>query len=91
MFTSRRYRSIVLSRLLVDLVSSGMANQSTKISVGLAAGIVYRGESESITNFMSANAWMFWSPEDIKQKVTALAERGYENDAAIITAQILMR
>ena len=40
---------------------------------------------------MEKKKWLFWSPEDIKQKVTALAERGYENDPAIITAKILMR
>ena len=40
---------------------------------------------------MTAKGWLFWSPEDIKQKVTALAKRDYENNPAIITAKILMR
>ena len=40
---------------------------------------------------MGKKKWLFWSPEDIKEKVTALAERGYENDPAIITAKVLMR
>jgi hypothetical protein len=34
---------------------------------------------------------VFLSPEEIKEKVTALARLGYENDPAIITAKILMR
>lgn len=91
LFTSERYRSIVLARLLKDLVESGMANAATKVSVGLAAGNVYQGQSANIHEFMSAKGWFFWSPEDIKSKVTALAKRGYENDPAIITAKILMR
>jgi hypothetical protein len=91
LFTSARFRSIVLSRLLQDLISCGMANSQTKISIGLAAGKVYQGQSEQIHEFMRARSWLFWSPEDIKQKVTALAERGYENDPAVITAKILMR
>jgi hypothetical protein len=91
LFTSERYRTIVLSRLLSDLSASGMADFKTKITLGLAAGKVYQGRSESIREFMSAKDWLFWSPEDIKQKVTALAVRGYENDPAIITAKILMR
>jgi hypothetical protein len=43
--------------------------------------------------FLEKNNFVFWSPEDIKQRVTALGEakRGYENDPAIITAKILMR
>jgi hypothetical protein len=68
-----------------------MANADTKIPLGLAAGKVYQGQSGPIREFMKKKKWLFWSPEDIKQKVTALAERGYENDPAIITAKILMR
>ena len=91
LFTSERYRSVVLVRLLQDLITCGMANSDTKISLGLAAGKVYQGQSEPIREFMPQKTWLFWSPEDIKQKVTALAARGYENDPAIITAKILMR
>lgn len=91
LFTSKRYRSIVLSRLLQDLVACGMAKPDTKIFLGLAAGKVYQGQSGPLRQFMELNKWVFWSPEDIKHKVTVLAERGYENDPAIITAKILMR
>lgn len=91
LFTSHRYRSIVLSRLKQDLIACSMANSNTNITLGLAAGKVYQGRSEPIRDFMVAKKWLFWSPEDIKQKVTALAVRGYENDPAIITAKILMR
>jgi hypothetical protein len=91
LFTSDRYRSIVLSRLLQDLIACGMANSNTKVSLGLAAGNVYQGQSGPIRECMEKNKWLFWSPEDIKRKVTALAERGYENDPAIITAKILLR
>lgn len=91
LFTSERYRSVVLARLLQDLIACGMVNPDTKISLGLAAGKVYQEQSEPIREFMAMKKWLFWSPEDIKQKVTALAARGYENDLAIITAKILMR
>jgi hypothetical protein len=42
---------------------------------------------------MEKNNFVFWSPEEIKSKIKALAkpESGYENDTAIITAKILMR
>ena len=91
LFTSERYRSIVLARLLQDLLALGMATSDTEVSLGLAAGKIYQGQSPAIRGFMDQKGWLFWSPEDIKQKVTALAERGYENDPAIITAKILMR
>ncbi len=91
LFTSERYRSVVLPRLHQDLINLGMANSKTKITLGLAAGKVCQGQSESIREYMAEKAWIFWSPEDIKKKVIALAKRGYENDPAIITTKILMR
>lgn len=87
LFTSGNYRSIVLSRLLSDLVACGMADADTKI----AAGKIYQNRSDSMRELMSDQNWFFWSPEDIYRKVEALAKRGYENDPAIITAKILMR
>lgn len=91
LFTSARYRSIVFSRLHQDLIACGMANANTEIRLGLAAGNVHQGHAAIIRDFLQKNSWQFWSPDDIKAKVTALAERGYENDASIITAKILMR
>jgi len=90
-FTSQRYRSVVLSGLLRDLIAGGMANSKTRIVPGLAAGHIYQKQSEPMREFMDKRGWFFWSPEDIKGKVSALAKRGYENDPAIITAKILMR
>jgi hypothetical protein len=91
LFTCERYRTIVLDRLLADLVALGMATPKTRIRLGLAAGKVRSGQAESLEAFMQERQWELWSPDLIKQKVEALARRGYENDPAIITAKILMR
>ncbi len=91
LFTSPRYWSIIKSRLLKELIKLGMANSETQVILGLAAGNVYQKQSGPIREFMEEKGWRFWSPEDIKQKVEALAKRGYENDPAIITAKILKR
>lgn len=91
LFTSKTYRAVVLSRLHQDLIQFGMAKSSTRIRLGLAAGNVYQDKSAVLREFMEARQWVFWSPEDIRQKVTALAARGYENDPVIITAKILKR
>ncbi len=90
-FTSHRYREVVFSRLKADLIERNMANSETTIKLGLAAGNVYQGKSDAIGELMSANGWLFWSPENIKDKVNSLANFGYENDLAIITAKIINR
>lgn len=58
LFTSKRYRSIVLSRLLQDLVACGMARPDTKISLGLAAGKVYQGKAgQSVSSWRRTNGF----------------------------------
>ncbi len=68
-----------------------MSNSKVQISLGLAAGNVYQSKSNEIEEIFQRRNWLFWSPEYIKEKVCALAAKGYENEPAIITAKILMR
>ena len=91
LFTCENYRNIVFSRLKKDLIELNMANSATSIHLGLAAGNVYQSKSQEIKQLFNSNNWLFWSPDDIKQKVYSLASKGYENEPAIITAKILMR
>lgn len=91
LFTSMNYRAIVLGRLKQDLIACGMANEGTKVVLGLAVGKIHLNRSEPIKGFMEQRGLMFWSPEDIKRKVTALALRDYENDPAIMVAKVLLR
>ncbi|WP_158824127.1 hypothetical protein [Granulicella sp. S156] len=96
LFTSRGYRKVVLARLKLDLISHGMANSDTTVKLGLAAGKVYQKKNEPpmtqsnlMREFLEKNDFIFWSPEDIRQRVKALAQRAYENDPVIIAAKIL--
>ena len=68
-----------------------MANADTKISLVLAAGNVYKDQTVAIQELFLTRDFVLWSPEEIKAKVTALAKRGYQDDAAILTAKILLK
>ena len=91
LFTCKKYRKIVLERLKTDLLEMGLAHENTNIQLGLIAGNVYKSQHQEIKEFFDSNNWIFWSPDDVKDKVNALALKGYENEPAIITAKILMR
>ena len=91
LFTCDNYRNIVFSRMKQDLIGLGMATANTKITLGLAAGNVYQSKSEEIRSLFNSKGWVFLSPEDIREKVTDLAAKGYENEPSIITTKILMR
>lgn len=90
-FTSERYRTAVLEGLRRDLILQGMITEATTIRLGLVAGKVYQDACSAIMEHMERNGWVFWSPRDVRDRVRRLAERGYENDPAIITAKILSR
>ena len=91
LFTCDNYRNIVFSRMKEDLIELGMGTPKTQITLGLAAGNVYQSKSEEIRSLFNTNGWAFLSPEDIRDKVTDLAARGYENEPSIITTKRLMR
>jgi hypothetical protein len=91
LFTCTNYRNVVLNRLRQDLRDLGMVSGDIKMKLGLVAGNIYQGRSERIRSYFASKGWFFWSPEDVRDKVNALAAKGYENEPAIITAKILMR
>lgn len=91
LFTCDNYRSIVFSRMKQDLIDLGLGTSATKITLGLAAGNVYQSKSEEIRALFNSKGWIFLSPENIRDKVTELASKGYENEPSIITTKILMR
>ena len=91
LFTCENYRDIVFNRLKQDLIELGLGTNKTTITLGLAAGNVYRSKSDDIRTLFNSREWAFLSPEDIKEKVTELAAKGYENEPSIITTKILMR
>ncbi len=91
LFTCENYRSIVFKRLKEGLIKAGMADSATEITLGLVAGNIYQSRSDDIRSLFDLKGWFFWAPKDVRDKVNALAKKGYENEASIITAKILMR
>jgi len=91
LFTCENYREIVFERLRLNLIASGMITSRTSFRLGLAAGKVYRRESDKLQAFMDSKGWYFFSPAKIRTQLTRFADIGYENNPAVITTKILMR
>jgi hypothetical protein len=91
LFTCDNYRKIVFERLRLNLIASGMITSRTNLRLGLAAGKVYRRESDKLQEFMDSKGWFFFSPAEIRAQLTRFADIGYENNPSVITTKILMR
>lgn len=91
LFTCKKYRDVVISRLREQLIDLGMAKPGTKFTLGLVAGRVQQAKDREIEALFFNNGWLFWSPAEVRERVAGLAHIGYENHPAVITAKILLR
>ena len=90
LFTCDNYREIVFERLRLNLIASGMITSRTRLRLGLAAGKVYRCETDKLQEFMDSKGWFFFSPEAIRAQLNRFADIGYENTPAAVTTSLLM-
>ena len=91
LFTNKNYWTIVLSRLKKDFIKQGMADKKTRFTLGLVAGNVYQNKTEEIRKLFNEKGWFFLGPDEIKDRVLALAKKGYQNSPIFMTAKILIR
>lgn len=91
LFTSTKYRTIVMNALREQLLQAGAINKTTTIKLGLVAGKVYQGQSGVLQKYLESAGFFLWSPAEIRKKIKALADGPYQNNPAAITAKILLR
>jgi len=91
LFTCDTYRNIVFSRLKLDLIHSGLADQDTRIKLGLAAGRVNKNRQEYLENIGREKGWIIWTPRAVAKKTRDLEGLGYQNDPFIVVAKLLER
>jgi len=91
MFTSERLRGVVLRRLSQDLFEAGLITELMSIQLGLVAGNVKNGCEDQLARLAKEKGWFYWSPRDVKERVISFSKESYENEAAVITAKILLR
>jgi hypothetical protein len=91
LFTCERYREIVFERLREDYINQGLADAESTFTLGLAAGKVYRDQTEELRAFFAERGWFFWGPDDIAIRVRKLSQAKYEDDPVVMTAKLLQR
>lgn len=90
LFTEPETRRVVLGRLVLDLVASGMVLPNPTVKLALAAGRIRRDEAELAACFES-NGWQLYGPSWIRERVQRLAEGDYDNSTAAVVSKLLLR
>ncbi len=89
--TCQMYRTIIESQLKHQLTEEGLVSPKTKTRFGLIFGKVRPVDDQGIQSFCHEKDWFYWSPDEVRARVTNLAQKGYENEPSVITAKILLR
>lgn len=89
LFTCTAYRTAVLHNLKLDLVKRGLCRQDSTLQFGLAAGRIYRNQSEQLRQSFAKRNWYLLSPEEIRKRTQVLSDLDYENDPFVIASKVL--
>ena len=91
LFAISKFREVVTERLKEEFLEKGLINKKTKINYALAAGNIHSPADESkIREYFSKpeRGWKLFTPQQIKEKIRALAEKGWEDNLVTITAKL---
>lgn len=90
LLTSKKYQGIITKRLKSEWIAAGIINKKTKVSFGLIAGKIYKMREIELNNYFSGKNWFFWGPTILKEKLTALSQKGYENCIITIAIKLML-
>ena len=91
LFADSKFREVVTNKLKEEFLEKHLINEKTKINYALAVGKFYSSAEHDTKAFFSQKGWRLFTPEQIKEKIKELAEKGWEDNLATITAKLILR
>ena len=89
LFTNDTYRVIVTKRLIEEYFARGLVNKNCRVQYHLVAGSVYSNDQEKIKEYFSQKGWGFTPPDELRNFIFHLSERGYEDDSVTMAVKLL--
>ena len=91
LFTDPTLRKVVLGRLEKQLLEAKSIRTSPKIRLCLVAGKIVASKAEELEALFKRNKWHLFGPGWINEKLHLVAEDGYDNAIAAVTAKLLLK
>ena len=91
LFTSEKYRNIIIKRLINDWTKDGIILKDPVIKIGLAAGKIYKKDEESVKSYFIKKGWELRTNSDLVKQINDLQNEAYENDPYIIVSKLINR
>ena len=92
LFNDTVLRRTVFSRLVRQLVSSGLCAPSPVVKLCLVAGkVATEADRVKIKTLFDRKDWGFYDDSWLKERLLAVSNSGYENEVASVVAKLLLR
>lgn len=92
LFADQNLRDVVLGRLREQLAATGACAGDAKVQLGLACGrIASEADRLSLKSLFAERGWQLWDEKWMRQHLSAMADRGYENEVSAVVAKLLLR
>lgn len=92
LFTDATLREVVLARVRDQLAQCGACAPDAKVQLGLACGrIASQADRTALKMLFAERGWQLWDEEWLRQRLGAMADRGYENEVSAVVAKLLLR
>jgi len=89
--TSQTYQNAILKRLKEDWTKDGLINEHTTLTFGLIAGKIAKNRESQFENYFASKGWFFWGPTKLKEKLTQLSKKAYENNTITIVSKLMLK
>jgi hypothetical protein len=91
-FAYRPFRETVTAKLVDQMEHEGLIVGQPRVTYCLAAAhIASRVERETIRDFFAEQGWQLWDEDWIGHELRKLVDLGYEDEIAVVVAQLLDR
>lgn len=90
MFVNANLRTIVLQRLVEQLVASGTVAGMPVPKRGMIYGYATASNTEILKAHFEANGWGLYGPEWLRTHLQKMALRSYDNQVASVVAKLLL-
>jgi hypothetical protein len=91
LFNDATLREVVFRRLTAQLEEEKSIRPGAKVQLCLVAGKIVKSDMEWLQSHFDANGWLLYSPSWISERLHLLAQGGYDNAVAAVTAKMLLR
>jgi hypothetical protein len=91
LFNDEALRETVFARLGLQFSEMGFCRPNPTIKLCLACGKINEKGRPEIERLFRSNKWELWDEKWLRQHLSSMAAKGYENQTSAVVAKLLLR